>query len=179
MYDPDVNKALEAYAAGPDMLKSALAGLSGEDLDRPGIQGGWTIREIVHHLADTDVRQTNYTKVALVSSGSTIEFDWHPGNRSIARSLGYGRLPVEPSLTLFRANREHFSRILRAIPPAWDYYINVKESREAEGYKVTVAEWVEGMARHLQEHLQEIAEIRKQWELRDGTSTKESQARKG
>jgi hypothetical protein len=51
--------------------------------------------------------------------------------------------------------------MLRTLPQeAWDRYRIIKVSPNEEGQKVTVQEWISGMARHLQEHLEEIADIR-------------------
>jgi hypothetical protein len=130
-----------------------------DDLDRVVEGEGWTIREIVHHMVDTDVRQTTHTKIALANSGSTMEFGWHPGNRIMSEKLGYAGRSIQPALTLFRANREHFVQMLDSISPAWDRYLLVKANHEAAAEKVTVAEWVEGMARHVQEHIREIEAI--------------------
>lgn len=142
------------------MLEAGLAGLSEADLDRSSPQEGWTIREIVHHLADADAMQTTYIlKMALLNTGSTFDISWHPGNRAMSKTLNYTGRPIGPSVTLFRANREHILQILSSLPPAWDRYVVFKLSPE-EKTTIRIGEWIEGMARHLQEHVREINEIR-------------------
>jgi uncharacterized damage-inducible protein DinB len=42
------------YAEGPAQLEQAIAGLQDADLDASPVQGGWTIRQIVHHIVDGD-----------------------------------------------------------------------------------------------------------------------------
>lgn len=159
-----IEEALADFGRGPDKLEALIDGLSEADLDQVGGNDGWTIREIIHHLAEADARQTTFTRIALLSSGHTFEFSWHPGNRVMAAMLIYASLPIAPSLVLFRANREHFSGmltgLLRNTPSAWDYYLIAKASPEEEGTRVTVGEWVVGMTSHLQEHLTEISNIR-------------------
>jgi len=158
-----IEEALTEFGKGPDKLEAAVTGLSEADLDRVGGHEGWTIREIIHHLAEADARQITFTRIALLSCGHTFEFSWHPGNRAMAAMLNYAGLPVAPSLALFRANREHFSQMLESLlsnsPAVWDYYLIAKASPEEEGAKVTVSEWVTGMTSHLQEHLVEIEVI--------------------
>jgi DinB superfamily len=159
-----IEEALTEFGKGPDMLEAALTGLSEAGLDQVSGNEGWTIREIIHHLAEADTRQTTFTRIALLSCGHTFEFSWHPGNKAMAAVLNYARLPVAPSLVLFRANREHFSRMLRGLldnsPSVWDYYLIAKASPEEDGTRVTVGEWITGMTSHLQEHLVEINNIR-------------------
>ena len=51
--DPAARSALLAQMAGaPKHLRAAVAGLSGPQLDTPYRPGGWTLRQLVHHLAD-------------------------------------------------------------------------------------------------------------------------------
>ena len=42
------------YADGPNQLETAIVGLSEEELDIAESDGSWTIRQIVHHVADGD-----------------------------------------------------------------------------------------------------------------------------
>lgn len=78
-----MNDALERWAEGPDLLEAALTGLAEAYLDYVDTEGGWSIREIVHHLADADAMWTAYLKVALISPGSRLSLSWHPGNKGI------------------------------------------------------------------------------------------------
>ncbi len=160
-----IEEALRDFGHGPDKLQATLIGLSEADLDQAGGDEGWTIREIIHHLAVADVRQTTFTRISLLSCGHTFEFSWHPGNRVMSAMLNYARLPIAPSLDLFRANRNHFSRMLSGLlsysPSVWERYLITKTSPNEEGTKVTVGEWITGMTSHLQEHLVEIDNIRK------------------
>ena len=159
-----IEEALAEFGNGPDKLQAAITDLSDVDFDQVIETAGWTIREIIHHLAEADTRQIVSTRIAILSCGHSFEFSWHPGNRSMAGVLDYANLPILPSLGLFRANREHFSTMLKSVlnnsPSVWDYYLIAKNSPEDEGTKVTVGEWITGMANHLQEHLIEIKEIR-------------------
>ena len=48
------NEILELFKQGPSILENALAGLSDSELDYTPSNGGWTIRQIVHHISDGD-----------------------------------------------------------------------------------------------------------------------------
>lgn len=157
-------EAQKEFAQGPDKLEATLADLSEADLDRQGAQGGWTIREIVHHLADEDTMQATYIlKMALLNSGTTFDISWHPSNRAMSETLNYARRPIGPSLALFRSNREHIVQMLNSLPPTWDHYVVFRLSPEEEA-KITIGEWIQRMAGHLQEHVSEIDKIRQQLE---------------
>jgi uncharacterized damage-inducible protein DinB len=50
----DQTSVLAKYLEGPALVEQALAGLQDADLDVSPSQGGWTIRQIVHHIVDGD-----------------------------------------------------------------------------------------------------------------------------
>ncbi len=159
-----IEEALKKFAQGPDKLEATLADLSEADLDRQGAQEGWTIREIVHHLADEDTMQATFIlKMALLNSGTTFDISWHPGNRAMSETLNYTGRPIGLSFALFQANREHIVQMLSNLPPVWDRYVVFRLSPEEE-VKITIGEWIQRMAEHLQEHVSEIDKIRQQLE---------------
>ena len=59
------NEILELFKRGPGILENALAGLSDTELDYVPSNGGWSIRQIVHHLVDGDDLWKMYIKIAL------------------------------------------------------------------------------------------------------------------
>lgn len=50
----DQSKILELFKQGPALLENALNGMTDSDLDYVPANGGWTIRQIVHHIVDGD-----------------------------------------------------------------------------------------------------------------------------
>jgi hypothetical protein len=65
-------ETLALYISGPDRLQAVLAGLSEMELDSCCAPGEWTIRKIVHHLADGDDIWSMCIKVALGAPGSSL-----------------------------------------------------------------------------------------------------------
>ena len=57
------NEILELFKRGPGILENALAGLSDTELDYVPSNGGWSIRQIVHHLVDGDDLWKMYIKI--------------------------------------------------------------------------------------------------------------------
>jgi hypothetical protein len=145
---------LALYAAAPNELDVALTGLSESDLDLSKDDGTWTIRQIVHHLADNDCLYLQWMKTAL-AQGSVYEQNWTAGNDIIAQTLAYTQRPIEPSVALFRTIRAHIVQLTQYIPNYQERYTQNKEGR-----KYTFGHLLEIMTRHAMEHIDEIHEIR-------------------
>jgi uncharacterized damage-inducible protein DinB len=98
----------------PVRLAAAVAGLDDAQLDTPYRDGGWTVRQVVHHVADSHMNAYVRVKLALTADAPAItaydEAAW-------AR-LPDSRLPVEPSLALLDALHERWVVVLRALGPA-------------------------------------------------------------
>jgi len=115
--EADRLKWIGEIAALPERLRAAVTGLSETQLDTPYRKGGWTIRQVVHHLADSHINSFTRFKLALTEDNPTIrpyyEDRWAelPDSRS---------LPVEPSLMLLTALHERWTMLLRSISPV-DY----------------------------------------------------------
>jgi uncharacterized damage-inducible protein DinB len=62
-----------AIAAAPGELRAAVSGLSPRQLDTPYRDGGWTVRQVVHHLADSHLNAYVRFKLALTEEEPTIK----------------------------------------------------------------------------------------------------------
>lgn len=70
---PDMRAAaIDEIAALPGALSSALAGLTDAQIETPYRDGGWTVREVVHHVADSHMHAYLRTKFALTEEMPTI-----------------------------------------------------------------------------------------------------------
>jgi len=68
--DPDVTEEkrkrwIEEISAAPALFRRAVAGLTEKQLDTPYREGGWTIRQVVHHMADSHVHNLVRFRLAL------------------------------------------------------------------------------------------------------------------
>jgi hypothetical protein len=61
----DRRAAIEALAAMPERLREAVRGLDGEQMNTPYREGGWTVRQVVHHLADSHMTAFHRLRRAL------------------------------------------------------------------------------------------------------------------
>jgi hypothetical protein len=154
------------YARGPEEFETALAGLTEADLDLSIAAGEWTIREIVNHVAEVEVRATFMMTVAMGNSGTPFTFDWFPGtNKAWGRALAFERRPIAPSLAIIRQVRAYILVTLDAITDAEARHIMFSYAHAEEGWEpspFTVGEMVQGYSEHITEHVAEIGAIRAQ-----------------
>lgn len=151
------------FADGPAQLEQALAGLGDTDLDAPPAQGGWTIRQIVHHIVDGDDLWTAGLKAALGNEQGefTIEWYWVQPQDTWADRWAYAARPIDVSLALFKAIRAHVTQLVDHVPDAWNRSISVREPN-GETTRLTVSAIVEMQADHLQHHVRRILALREE-----------------
>ena len=113
--DEQIHLAIDAIAQAPARLRAAVDGLSSEQLDTPYRPGGWTVRQVVHHLPDSHLNSYIRFKLALTEDQPTIkpydENQW--SNLSDARTA-----PPEVSLDLLEALHRRFVMVLRSLEPS-------------------------------------------------------------
>jgi len=105
---------IDAIAATPALLRQAVAGLSDEQLDTPYRPGGWTVRQTVHHVADSHMNAFVRFRLGLTEENPTIK----PYDEKSWAELPDMRLPIEVSLQLLDGLHERWSYMLRAQPGA-------------------------------------------------------------
>lgn len=85
---------IETLRLLPDRLRAAVNGLNDSQLDTPYREGGWTIRQVVHHFADSHANSYIRIKLALTEDSPTIK----PYDEAAWANLPDSRMPVAPSL---------------------------------------------------------------------------------
>ena len=156
---------LTQYGMGPRQLEAALLDLSESKLDLCPHADGWSIRAIVHHIADGDDLWKMCIKQAIGHPDSEfVNWYWQVPQDEWAQNWNYSERSIEPSLALFRANRGHIVHLLRATPGAMEKTIRVRWPT-IEEQVVQVASIVEGQTQHVTEHVAEIVTIREAYRL--------------
>lgn len=106
------NTFLDDIARTPANLRAAVAGLSDAQLDTPYRPGGWTVRQVVHHVPDSHLNSYVRFKLALTEDDPTIkpyaEDRW-------AELADTKSTPVEVSLTLLDSLHDRWVRLLRSM----------------------------------------------------------------
>jgi uncharacterized damage-inducible protein DinB len=106
--------AIEAIAALPKSLSAAVAGLSEGQLDTPYRPGGWTVRQTVHHVADSHINAYCRFRFALTETAPTIK----PYNESDWAGLVDARTaPVSLSLSLLEGLHARWLLLLKSLAP--------------------------------------------------------------
>jgi hypothetical protein len=113
--DAERDEAITQIAALPKSLRGAIQGLSPQQMDSPYRPGGWTVRQVVHHLPDSHMNAYVRFKLALTEDEPTIK----PYDEALWANLSDSlETPVEVSLALLDALHQRWVILLRSIGPA-------------------------------------------------------------
>ena len=108
------HKLLDDVAQTPINLRTSVKGLSDSQLDTPYRDGGWTVRQVVHHVPDSHMNAYVRFKMALTEDSPTIktyeEARW-------AELPDTKATPVEVSLVLLDTLHDRWVRLLRSLTP--------------------------------------------------------------
>ena len=145
------------------MLENTLFGLSDNELDYVPSNGGWSIRQIIHHIADGDDLWKTCIKVALGSEHAEFNLKWYQAIPQIdwAKRWNYEKRSIATSLNLFKANREHILQLMEYVPDGW---VKTFQYQEPDGKieLIPVGFVIEMQTKHVAHHIDRILEIRKE-----------------
>ena len=143
---------IEKYKDGYRVVSQALQGISEQELDARPAPGKWSAREIVHHLADSEM--TSAVRLRRLIAEDRPMFQGYDQDE-YARRLYYGR-PIQASLEAFRAARETTAQILERMTEAeW-----ASEGTHSESGRYSVERWLEIYANHAHNHADQIRRAR-------------------
>lgn len=112
--DAERRQSLAQIEATPARLREAVQGLSEQQLDTPYRDGGWTVRQVVHHLADSHMNAFVRFKLALTEDQPTIK----PYNQDLwVGTVDAKAFPVGTSLNLLESVHARLVALLRSMPP--------------------------------------------------------------
>jgi DinB superfamily len=141
-------------------LEAVVNGLTDDALDFKPSKGGWTIRQIVHHVADGDDIWKLGIKVAIGSDDAEFSLGWYGAlpQETWGERWAYGSRPVEGSISLLKASREHIFQLMEKLPAAWNQAVRL---RTADGQieRVPVGFVIQMQSDHLVHHLKRIREL--------------------
>jgi hypothetical protein len=146
------NELVEKYKDGYRVVAEALLGIKADELDARPAPGKWTPREIVHHLADSEMTSAIRLRLLLAVDRPQIQgYD----QDEFARRLHYDR-PHEPSLQAFKAARDATAPLLDQLTPEeW-----IREGTHSEAGRYSVERWLEIYAEHAHKHADQIRRAR-------------------
>ena len=107
-------KLIEDIAQTPAALRAAVKGLSAEQIETPYRDGGWTVRQVVHHVPESHMNAYIRFKLALTEDEPTIkpyeEDRW-------AKLSDVQSTPLDVSLSLLELLHDRWVRVLKSIRP--------------------------------------------------------------
>lgn len=111
----DVDRWIETISLAPAELRAAVTGLTDSQLDTPYREGGWTLRQVVHHVPDSHLNAYTRLKLALTEESPVIrpymEDRWAELEEAKAA-------PIEMSLQLLAALHTRWATALRSLDAA-------------------------------------------------------------
>ena len=137
------------YNDGYRVVAEALVGANDEELDARPAPGKWTAREVVHHLADSEMTAAIRLRLMVATDNPQI-FGYDPDQ--FARRLFYDR-PIEASLDAFKTARRSTGEILERMSDAdWARAAGT----HSEHGRFTAERWLELTAVHAHRHAEQI-----------------------
>lgn len=149
----DRERYIGVLEAAPEGLRAAVTGLSGAQLGTPYRAGGWTVRQLVHHVPDSHLNSYVRFKWALTEDSPTIkpyfEARW-------AELPDVREAPLEASLGLLAALHQRWTTLLRAMTDA-DFartFVHPESGSQTLGESLAYYAW------HSEHHTAQITGLR-------------------
>jgi hypothetical protein len=114
MTEADVAQALSALRLLPRQMRTAVQNLTKEKIDTPYRPNGWTVRQVVHHTADSHINGLIRLKWALTEENPTIK----AYDEQLWAELSDTKLPIEISLHLLESVHARWVAIAEKLAPA-------------------------------------------------------------
>jgi hypothetical protein len=147
-------QCLDDIEQTPMRLRAAVHGLDNQQLDTPYRDGGWTIRQVVHHVPDSHMNSYVRFKLALTENEPTIR----PYMENLWAELPEAKsAPIEPSLALLDSLHNRWMLALRGIKPEeWK-----RNLRHPEMGLLSLEKTLALYSWHGRHHVAHITELRK------------------
>lgn len=138
----------------PHIVESAIQGLNDEQLDTPYRDGGWTVRQVVHHIADSHINAFIRMKLTLTEDHPTVK----PYDQDAwAKLADTSRLPLDSSLSILQGLHQRWGVLLESIPDLdWG-----RTAFHPENGEMTLDDFLKLYAWHGAHHVEQITGLRK------------------
>jgi hypothetical protein len=136
----------------PERLRVAVKGLDEAQLDTPYREGGWTVRQVVHHLADSHANSYIRFKLALTEDWPTVK----TYDEAAWARLEDSRLPIDASLVFVEALHARWVGLLASLAGK-DFergYNHPENGRQSLGAALALYAW------HARHHVAHITGLR-------------------
>lgn len=153
MTPADRHELIAQYEAGFDEVQRALDGFPGAQLTARPVSGKWSACEIIHHLADSEMRAAIRLRQLLTEDRPVIQsYD----QDAYAARLNYNARDIAPALDAFRAARATTAQLIAQMSDEdW-----AREGTHPEHAHYTADNWLEIYAAHAHNHAAQIRHLR-------------------
>lgn len=132
--------AIEVIADTPQLLRDAVQGLDEDQLDTPYREGGWTLRQVVHHVPDSHLNAYIRLKLALTEPAPVIKPYDEAAWASLADTTA---VPIDVSLNLLDALHTRWVALFRSMKDD-DFrreYVHPETGRHALDHLLALYAW--------------------------------------
>ena len=148
-----LEEAIATIADLPTRLREATRHLSDAQFDTPYREGGWTVRQLIHHVADSHMNALIRVHLALTEDWPTIK----PYREAAWAELADSTAPAEWSLTILDALHARWTMLLRSLDDSqWERgFVHPERGRSNLKEATLLYEW------HSRHHLAHITELKR------------------
>jgi uncharacterized damage-inducible protein DinB len=148
-------QAISAIAEAPAKLRAAVKGLNDEQLNTPYREGGWTVRQVAHHVPDSHMNAYMRFRLALTEQEPTIK----PYEEARWAELADAKsAPVDVSLALLDSLHDRWVRLLHSLKPE-----DFARTFRHPDHGVRTVDWLLFLyAWHGRHHTAHVTELRRQ-----------------
>lgn len=150
-----LDKAIQTIADFPKKLKVEVQHLSNEQLETPYRREGWTIRQVIHHCADSHMNCFIRLKWTMTENNPTIKFYYE---NLWAEGIDNKTMPIEPTLHFLEGLHYRLAFVMKSLSET-DLemaYIHPEHNKEFQLREmICLYEW------HCNHHLAHITELKK------------------
>jgi hypothetical protein len=152
----EITDLLERFRRGPEVLAMVLTGVFGEEEDFVPAPGKWSIRQIIAHVADSEMVCAQRMRQIVAEDNPTLmAFD----QEAWTRNLDYARRKPKQSLESFRRMRGENYELLKELPEA----AYARTGNHSERGPITLRFQLELLAEHAESHARQMQAIREEY----------------
>ncbi len=138
----------------PARIEAMVGELNEQQLDAPGGEGEWSLRQVMHHLADAHMNGFIRMKLVLTEEKPILKpYD----QEKWAELPDTTRVPIQPSLAILRGLHQRWAALLESLAePVWQ-----RQGVHLEGGLLSLEDLLVTFVRHGEAHLEQMGKIRR------------------
>ncbi len=147
---------LAHFTSSVEKLLALVQNLSEAELDFRTDDADWTIRQIIHHLADDGDVWSLCIKKAIATPGVTIQFAGYPGNEVWGQGLDFEKREVWTAIDLIGVHRRYLAQLLEHFSGIWEQSVKFSNAEGEIVGEMTIGQMVKMISEHMWEHVEAI-----------------------